>query len=131
MQCGSLKGAFLHSLLRKKKLNKGKTEVSAGLRGDVSYGISHWSSSTALRKPALLRPGFPTGVGERKGLGGWKQRRHLSRSLCRHCCALLTQSPLLQPGQGETEVKTWHFCLVWDRQKHFIPGALFVINLLL
>lgn len=55
MQCGSLKGAFCIAYWEKKKMNKGKTEVSGELWGDVSYGISHWSSSTALRrKPALL-----------------------------------------------------------------------------
>lgn len=44
---------------------------------------------------------------------------------------LLAQSSLQSPDQGETEVKTRQLCLVWDRQKHFIPKALFVISPLL
>lgn len=93
---GLWKGLFWTAYWGNKKVNKGKTEVSGELWRDVCYGISHRSSGTQLRrKPTLLRSGFPTGVGEWKGLGVWRQRRHHSRTLCRPCCGLLTQRPLL------------------------------------
>lgn len=44
---------------------------------------------------------------------------------------LLAQSSLQSPGQGGNEVETQQLCLVWDRLKHFIPKALFVISPLL